>query len=138
MSLSIGELSGYLLLDDSKFEKGLTGARKSFSKFGSFMKDHGKEMGVAAGAALALGFGTGAAQQQANANLAARLGLSGAQAKKVGRVAGDLWRSGFGESMDDAAAGVQAVMQQLGKQAGDKGFFFGLGHEVKVRNGWMF
>lgn len=120
MSLSIGELSGYLGLDDTKFEKGLDGAKKSFEKAGTWLKDHGKEIGIAAGAALAIGIGTGMEQNKVEKMVQARLGLGAKDAKKAGKAVGDLWADGLGGSMEDAGAAVTAVMQQLGIKAGDK------------------
>jgi murein DD-endopeptidase MepM/ murein hydrolase activator NlpD len=55
LALSIGELTGYLTLDDSKFEKGLKGAQGDLDKTGTTMGSKAKKIGLAVGAALAAG-----------------------------------------------------------------------------------
>jgi TP901 family phage tail tape measure protein len=55
ISLSIGELTAYLTVDDSKFEKGLKGAQGDLGATGSAMGTKAKAIGLAVGAALAAG-----------------------------------------------------------------------------------
>lgn len=117
MSLSIGDLAGYLTLDDSKFESGLEGAQEKFTKVGGWLKTHGKEIGLAAGAAVGaavtFGFVKNMEFDAANDRLRAQLGLSGKDAAIAGKVAGELYANNMTDSMDGANDAIKAVVQQM-------------------------
>ena len=117
MALSIGELAGYLTLDDSKFEQGLEGAKGKFEKTGGFLKEHGKKIGMAAGAAVGAAVVAGVAANidigKANDKLAAQLGLNAKRSEKAGKVAANLYRGAWGDSMEDVNNAVGAVMSSI-------------------------
>lgn len=117
MSMSIGTLVGYLDLDDRKFESGVKGAQTKFRKAGDWMKSHGKEIGAAAGAAagaaLAVGLAKNMEFEAGRAKLQAQLGLSGADAKHAGAVAGKLYSGDFAGSMDQANEAIRGVVQNM-------------------------
>lgn len=117
MALSIGELAGYLTLDDSQFEKGLDGSKKKFEGTGSWLKENGKKIGLAAGAALGAAVAAGVAANinigAANDKLSAQLGLSAKESGRVGKVAGDLYRNAYGDSIEGVNEAVGAVMSSI-------------------------
>lgn len=117
MALSIGELAGYLTLDDTKFEQGLEGAKGKFEKTGGFLKEHGKKIGMAAGAAVGAAVVAGVAANidigKANDKLAAQLGLNAKRSEKAGKVAANLYRGAWGDSMEDVNTAVGAVMSSI-------------------------
>ena len=113
MSLSIGELVGYLRLDDNDFDKGIDGAQKKMEG----LADKGKKLGKAAGAALAVA--TGAALV-ANLNidagrrkLQAQLGLSSDDAREAGKIAGQLYANNFGADLGDVNEAIRTVIQNM-------------------------
>jgi hypothetical protein len=67
--------------------------------------------GVAVGAAFVEGFGEALAQGDANAKLKAQLDLSGKDAARAGKIAGDLYKSNYGESVGDVSAVIRKVVQ---------------------------
>lgn len=75
-------------------------------------------LGAAVIAALPLaalaGFSAGLDRVGEKAKLAAQLGLTGADAAKAGKVAGDLYAQGWGESFADAGEAVKRVTQDIG------------------------
>ncbi|MGV9815469.1 phage tail tape measure protein [Streptomyces cellulosae] len=85
-------------------------------------------MGAAAGIAAALpavifaGFQKGFEEIGNRAKLSAQLGLKGPDAAKAGKLAGDLYVSGFGESTADAGEVVKRVSQDLNKSVNDVDF----------------
>lgn len=122
MALSIGELAGYLTLDDSQFEKGLNSAKGKFEGVGSWLKDNGAKIGLAAGAALGAAVAAGVVANinigAANDKLSAQLGLSAKESGRVGKVAGDLYRNAYGDSIEGVNDAVGAVMSSI-KGMGD-------------------
>lgn len=66
--------------------------------------------GVAAGAALTAGLAQAMEGEKATAKLKAQLNLMGPEAKKAGRVAGDLYASAVTDSVEEGAEAVKAVM----------------------------
>lgn len=63
---------------------------------------------AALGAGLAEGLDFGAAQSK----LKAQLGLTGPEAEKIGKAAGDLYKGGFGESVEDAGDTIKEAFQK--------------------------
>lgn len=121
--LSIGELAGYLTLDDSKFEAGLKDAQQKFTKAGDWLKDHGKEIGAGAGAAVGAAVGFGLVKnmeiQAGRQKLRAQLGLSAGDAKKAGEVAGKLYSGDFAGSLDEANEAIANVVRNMNVKVGD-------------------
>ncbi|WP_431980004.1 phage tail tape measure protein [Streptomyces qinglanensis] len=66
--------------------------------------------GAVAGAALTAGLVQAMEGEKATAKLRAQLNLTGPEAKKAGKVAGDLYASAVTESVEDGAEAVRAVM----------------------------
>ena len=69
--------------------------------------------GVALGAALSSSFGSALELGKANDKLAAQLGLTGPEAEKAGKIAGDLYAGAYGDSMDEVNTAVAAVLSSI-------------------------
>lgn len=108
--LKLGELVGFLRVDDSGMDQGLAQGESKFKGFGDKMglmaAGIGAALGVGLGAALASALETDAAQTK----LAAQLG-STEWAEELGTVAGNLYTRGFGASAEEGMQAVRAVMQ---------------------------
>jgi TP901 family phage tail tape measure protein len=70
--------------------------------------------GAAVGALFMVGLTSAIDAKHANDKLANQLGLTEAEAKRAGEVAGDVFSQGFGESMDDVNAAINGVASNLG------------------------
>ena len=100
-----------------KAQEGLEGALKESE---SKLKNFGVKgmiiaaaAGAAIGAAMVKGLADGMEFEKANDKLAAQLGLQGADAEKAGKISGKLYAGAYGESMDDVAGAVGAVMSSI-------------------------
>jgi phage-related minor tail protein len=75
------------------------------------------KIGAAAGAAAGLAIGTGVVGamdvQKANSKLAAQLDLTKAESKRIGQVAGDLYKNAYGDSIEGVNDAVGAVMSSI-------------------------
>ncbi|GAA0638287.1 hypothetical protein GCM10010174_70180 [Kutzneria viridogrisea] len=112
--MNIGELVGFLSLEDKGFGEGLA---KALDKVGEFGGKIGKGLAVAGGAgAVAFGAGLAGAMdfQDANAKLAAQLGSTPKQAQQLGESAGHLYAGGFGGSMEEVNDAIKGVVNNLG------------------------
>lgn len=89
----------------------------SFSDRASSLTDSLSGVGTVAGGVVAGAFAVGLASAMdtstANAKLTAQLGLTEAEAARVGGVAGDVFSAGFGGSIDDVNAAVGAVASSI-------------------------
>jgi phage-related minor tail protein len=75
------------------------------------LKDKLKIGALAGGAAIGAGLAAGLDFQAVQSKLSAQLGLTGPAAAKVGKAAGDLYKNGFGDSVEGAADIVKAAFQ---------------------------
>ncbi len=111
--MEIGAIWGTVGLDPGPLQKGLTKAEKSLTGFKS------KAAKLAAGAGVAIAGGIGASVvagmnlEPAGKKLVAQLRLSGEEAKRVSALAGKVYADNWGESMDDAAGRVGAVITSI-------------------------
>lgn len=111
MALSIGELVGFLDLDAGPFEAGIGKAMESLS--GNKFKVAAGAAGVLAGTALATGLLGAMDMDTATRKMNASLGLTGPEAERAGKAAGNLYSSGFGDSMEDATAATESVISSI-------------------------
>jgi hypothetical protein len=110
------------------FKKGSESAKQSGKKAGQDFSDEAEKgskklsgslaagmaaAGAAAGAALASSFSSVLGQGVASDKLAAKLGLNQQQADTAGKVAGDLYKGGFGESVQDMSDTVKSVLSNI-------------------------
>jgi phage-related minor tail protein len=122
MSLSLGQVIGYLGIDDSEFDKGLADGESKLKRFAKTGAVLGKAAGVAVAGGIAVSLAgsldTGAAQ----AKLAGQLGLSAKDAAIAGKTAGDLYRNNFGADLPQVNEAVKAVIQNMNKSLGEADF----------------
>lgn len=73
--------------------------------------------GAAVGAALGIALVGAMNVEAANDKLAAQLGLTGADAERYGRIAGDLYSNAYGDSLETVNEALRAVTQNIGASA---------------------
>jgi phage-related minor tail protein len=113
VALKLGELFAVLTVDDDQFKRGLDRARDDFEGFGGKLKVAGAAAGAVAATALAAGLVGALNVEQANDKLAAQLGSTPAEAKKLGEIAGDLYAGAWGESVDQVNEALRSVVQNI-------------------------
>ncbi|MEC3977908.1 phage tail tape measure protein [Amycolatopsis sp. H20-H5] len=113
MALSIGELVGFINLDDKGFASGLDGAFEKFKGFGGKLGVAALGLGVAAAGALGVGLAGAMDASAANSKLAAQLGLSKDQAAVIGKTAGEVYSAGFGDSLEGVNDALRSVIQNM-------------------------
>ncbi|MFD3904136.1 phage tail tape measure protein [Streptomyces sp. CB04723] len=101
-----------ILGDADQLSRTLDDAADEVSAFG----EHAKGLALAAGGAIAVGIGAGIAsaleKEVGNDLLAAQLGASPAEAKRLGEAAGAVYSDGYGESVADANEALKGLWQQ--------------------------
>lgn len=108
MALNIGELTGFLSLDPTKFQQGASDALATLKS--KDWQKAGAGAGALAAGALAVGFKGAVDLRGANAKTAAQLNLTKDEAGRVGKVTGDLYSQNFGESMGSVSDAMGAVI----------------------------
>lgn len=117
MALDLGTLTGYLELDDDKFDETLDklpGKLKGSSVAAAAL---GAASAVGIGAALGKGLEQGIDMDAANHKIAAQLGLSQKDSAAIGKIAGKLFADNYGDSIEDvndAIATVKGAIQGIG------------------------
>lgn len=113
MALSIGELVGYIDLDASA-------AESSADKLGGFLEGKGGAwakilggVGLAGGVAFGASLSGAMGKEVTLDKLSASLGLSEAESKRIGGVAGSLYANAYGESLDEVSEAVGHVMKNI-------------------------
>ncbi|MDT0381436.1 phage tail tape measure protein [Streptomyces sp. DSM 42041] len=91
-------------------EAGEEGGEAAARGMSDSLKTGAAAVGVAAGAALTAGLMEGLEAEKATSRLQAQLGLSGKDAQRAGKAAGNLYTSAVTESVEDGAAAVRAIM----------------------------
>ena len=86
------------------------------SRVGPKLKKAMAGAGIAAGAALTQAFFTHLDQEASAARLGASLGLSDEEAKRLGKIAGDIYTDGWGESFDGVTGAIENVVSTLGEE----------------------
>lgn len=95
----------------TQFASDVDGTVSKVGKSWSGLKDKLKLGALAGAAALGAGLAEGLDFGAAQSKLKAQLGLTGADAEKVGKAAGDLYKSGFGDSVESAGDTIKAAFQ---------------------------
>jgi hypothetical protein len=99
---------------ESVFDRVGKAAKSSFGKLGEGLKSAGPPLlGIATGIGAVVVGGIAAAlnTSEIKATLGAQLGLAGADAEKVGAAAGDLYKQGYGESLQETADITKAAFE---------------------------
>ena len=112
MALEVGELVARTSVDNSGLEQGLADGEQSASnfgeKFGAIMAAAGAVAAVALGAALVGALN----QQQIGGKIAANFGETSKEAGYWGKLAGDLYSNGFGQSVAEVGDAITAIRKQ--------------------------
>ncbi|MEU4391646.1 phage tail tape measure protein [Kribbella sp. NPDC023855] len=95
----------------SQFSSDVESTVDKAGKDWSGLKDKLKLGALGAAAALGAGLAEGLDFGAAQSKLQAQLGLTGKDAEKIGAAAGDLYKSGFGESVEDAGDTIRAAFE---------------------------
>ncbi|SDL14309.1 Phage-related minor tail protein [Nocardioides sp. YR527] len=111
--MDIGTLAGYLDLDVSKFDTALESVQ---DKIGESTESWKGKMALGGAAAAAL-FGASLVSamnlEPGQDKIAASLGLTEKQAEIAGKVAGDVYANGWGQSADDVNNAVESIMSSI-------------------------
>lgn len=117
MALKVGELEADITLEDSKFDKGMDGAKSKFGGFAKGLAKSGALLGLAAGVALAGAIVAGASQAMdataANDKLAGQLALTGPESERIGKVAGKLYSGAYGDSLEEVNVALKGVITNV-------------------------
>ncbi len=97
--------------DKDDLKNTLDGAAEDLSTFGKGLKATGAVIGAAAGATLATGFAKSLDMGEAQGKLNAQLGVTGERAEELGRIAGSLYSSAYGDSLGQVNDAVRSVIQ---------------------------
>lgn len=95
--------------------EGLEGGAGKAGKLGAVMGKLGPVMAGVSAAAAIIGpaIAKGLDAQAANAKFRAQLGLTAKESQRIGGVAGKLYSSAYGESMDDVRTAITAVIRNM-------------------------
>jgi len=122
--LEIGSLFVQLGLDMSAFQRGLQDAQNQLNSVSDKMKGIGQTMSLAitapisaAGAVILKG---AMDAEAATGKLQAQLGITADEANDLGVVAKEVWKSGFGDSIEEATESIKTVRQNMGILAEDE------------------
>jgi phage-related minor tail protein len=114
VTLTLGELVGYVDLDNSKFEKGLDDSESKFDRFAGGLKTASTAAGVAAAGALGAALAESMNVEVATDRMAAQLDLTAAEADRVGDLAGTLFANAYGGSIEEVNEALRGVIAQTG------------------------
>lgn len=124
MALDLGTLRGYIDLDSGKWDATFAKTEETLKKFGAKAPKwmSGATTAIAAGGLIAAGL-LGAAivkgvsqsldMEAVRAKLTAELGLSVDDAERLGKAAGRIYASGWGESVDDISSAISAIISSI-------------------------
>lgn len=113
MSLDLGTLVGYLELDGEKFDSTIDRMPDKLKGSGALMGAAAAGVAVLVGAALTDGLMAAVDAEAASDKVAAGLGLTEAESARIGAVAGKLYASAYGESIEDVNAAVGNVVSSI-------------------------
>jgi len=114
MALDLGTLTGYLDLDDKKYEGVLDALPGKLKLSGAGMKLAAGAVAVGVGAALVGGIQQGVELDEAQHKITAQLGLTAEESARIGEIAGKLYADAYGESVEDVNTAVQNVVSSIG------------------------
>lgn len=100
----------------SMSSSGEQGAQKASGKMGKVLAAGAAfaAAGAAVGAVFMQGFMKAVDQENSVALLSARVGAFGKDSKRLGKVAGSLYASGYGESFEDVTMSLKGALQNIG------------------------
>lgn len=98
---------------DGDLEAGMARAESTVTRMGDRISSAATAIGAGVGAGLAAGITQSLETEAAGDKLAAQLGASGDRAAELGRIQGDVYAAGWGESLDEVGAAVAATAQNI-------------------------
>lgn len=110
MALDLGELVGFLKLDDSQFEGTLDRLPGKMQGKSAMFLGAGAIIGGALAAALVSGVNSALSFEETNAKITAGLGLLPEESARVGTLAGQLYSQNYGASMEEAQTAIAGVV----------------------------
>lgn len=117
MSVSLGDLIASVRVDGSKVGPGLKDSEDEVRASGGRIAGIAKAAFAAAGAAgavaLAVGVSTNLKLDTARATLQAQLGTTAAVSERYGKIAGDLYKNAYGDSIAGVSDAVRLVIQNI-------------------------
>jgi len=100
-------------VDDKGVDKGTRKIESKFAKTWERVKKTAAVAGAAIGAAVTVSAVSALDVEAANDKLAAQLGATGADAARLGKVAGNLWAGAWGQSAEEVDNAVGAVASSI-------------------------
>jgi hypothetical protein len=113
MALDLGTLTGYLDLDDAKYDGALDKLPGKIEMSGAAMKLAARAAALGVGMALAGGIQQGIELDDAQHKITAQLGLTEEESARIGGIAGKLYAQAYGESVEDVNTAVQNVVSSI-------------------------
>jgi hypothetical protein len=111
--LDVGTLLGTLDLDIGPFQDGLDSADGSLGAAGEKLGGTAKLIGAGIGAALAFSLASAMNVEEANSKLQAQLGLTKEQSAAMGKTAGELFASNYGDSIGSVNDALASVVRNI-------------------------
>lgn len=99
---------------DGDLEAGMARAESTVTRMGDRISSAATTIGAGVGAGLAAGITQSLETEAAGDKLAAQLGASGDRAAELGRVQGDVYAAGWGDSLDTVGVAIKGVEQNIG------------------------
>lgn len=109
MALTVQELQAVFGLDTGPFDKSLGGLKGKIGRVGPVLAGAAGVAGAGVAAALAGAIERGRVQDR----MAAQLGLAAPAAAEAGRIAGNLYKNAYGDSLQGVSDAVAAVMSSM-------------------------
>ncbi|MFF0721351.1 phage tail tape measure protein [Micromonospora sp. NPDC003816] len=120
MALKLGTLVAYLRADDTHLSRGLAAVDGKMRQAGQKARQYAPIVGAALAAGIGAGFVKGLDLEEAQAKLTNQVG-DPALAEQLGKVAGQVYSRGFGESAAENMDAVQAVVSSKLANINDAG-----------------
>lgn len=111
--LDVGTLLGRLDLDTGPFQDALDSSDGALGAAGEKMGATAKIIGAGIGAALAFALAQAINVEEANSKLQAQLGLTKDQSAALGKTAGELFASNYGDSIESVNDALASVVRNI-------------------------
>ncbi|EFC78728.1 hypothetical protein FrEUN1fDRAFT_8154, partial [Parafrankia sp. EUN1f] len=99
---------------EGELDGGLARAESTVQRAGERIRSASSAIGAGIGTALGVGISTAIENESAGDKLAAQLGASGDRAAELGRIQGDVYAAGWGDSLDTVGLAIKGVQQNIG------------------------
>jgi len=113
LALDLGELVGYIKLDDKGFDDVLGKLPGKLNGAAPMMAAAGAALAIGVGMAISKGIADGMEMETAVAKVSAGLALTESESERVGRVAGKLYRDAYGESVSEVSGVIGEVISSI-------------------------